>query len=199
MEVLLEKPRCRRPFDYYLLWLAVLVSLGIHVYLINLLLDARRQVADAAAAASVVMRDIGAGAIDYPVDVRDTIPVSLTVRYHETITVPISYTMPINTQVSIPLRTPLGTFPINVPVVSSIPISLSPSVPLSLAVPISLTVPIAVDVPIHVELGDTPLGQALEAAERYFLDLAESLRQGPGPFLPRKAPEAASDGAGTFD
>jgi hypothetical protein len=103
----------------------------------------------------------------------------MTLRYSEVITVPISYTLPINTQVSVPLRTPLGTFPINVPVFASVPIQLTPTVPLNLGVPVSMTIPVAIDVPINVALADTPLGEALVGVEQYLVDLGQTLEQSP--------------------
>jgi hypothetical protein len=169
----------RRPLDYYLLWFAVIISLAMNLYLINVLLQARRQAAGAVVDVAGALGDLGATSIDYAVEIRENIPISMTLRYSEVISVPISYTLPINTQVSVPLRTPLGTFPINVPVVTTIPIQLTPTVPLSLAVPVSMTLPVAIDVPINVALADTPLGEALVGAEHYLLDLGETLQQSP--------------------
>jgi hypothetical protein len=175
----LETPRFRRPLDYFLLWLVALVSLGLNIYLITVLLDARRQAGEALVSFGGTLGDVGSASIDYAVEVRDTVPVSMTIRYNEVITVPISYTVPINTQVLVPLRTPLGTFPINVPVAASVPIVLSPTVPISLAVPISMTIPVAIDVPINLQLADTPLGEALVGVEQYLVDLGETLQVEP--------------------
>jgi hypothetical protein len=183
--------RWRRPLDYYLLWLAVIVSLGINAYLLNLLLEGQRQLGLAAGAAAISVGELASGSIDYKVEIRETIPVSLTVRYNDIITVPISYTMPINTNVSVPLRTPLGTFPLNFPVVTSIGISLTPVVPISLVVPISHVVPIAIAVPIHIDMLDTPFGVALGEVETYLTDVARDLED-PSlpapPFWPTAAP-----------
>ena len=40
-----DNTRARRPIDYYLLWGLALVSLGLNLYLINTLMQARKQVA----------------------------------------------------------------------------------------------------------------------------------------------------------
>jgi hypothetical protein len=175
----LETPRIRRPLDYYLLWLAVIASLALNVYLISVLLQARRQTGEAMIALGGALGGVSAASIDYAVEIRETVPVSMTLRYSEVITVPISYTLPLNTQVLVPLRTPLGTFPINVPVFTTIPIKLTPTVPLSLAVPVSMTIPVAIDVPISVALEDTPLGEALAGVEQYLVDLGETLERSP--------------------
>jgi hypothetical protein len=185
------RARWRRPIDYYLLWLGVIVSLGINAYLLNLVIEVQRQLGTAAGDAAEAVADFSGASIDYPVEIRETIPVSLTVRYHDTISVPISYTLPINTNIAVPLRTPLGTFPLNFPVVASIPISLNPMIPISIVVPISHVVPIAIDVPIHIELADTPFGTALVGVEDYLNGVAEDLEEPtlPGlPFMPTPTP-----------
>lgn len=178
----MDAPRWKRPIDYYLLWVAV-IGLGVfNYYLVNTLLEARRQVtsevAQAAYTAAASLDGMANMAIDYPVEIREAIPISMTIRYSDTVVVPISYTLPVNTNVSIPLRTPLGTFPINVPIALNVPIRLTPTVPLNLAVPVSLTVPIAIDVPIYVDLSTTPLGEGISAAQDYLYDIASDLSEG---------------------
>jgi len=183
--------RWRRPLDYYLLWLAVIVSLAINAYLLNLLIEGQRQVGLAAGTAAESVGELADAAIDYKVEIRETIPVSLTVRYNDIISVPISYTLPINTNVSVPLRTPLGTFPLNFPVVTSIGISLTPMIPINIVVPITHVVPIAIAVPIHIDMQDTPFGTALVEVEGYLETVAEDLKDPtlPGlPFGPTPAP-----------
>jgi len=178
----LDAPRWKRPIDYYLLWVAVIGLVAFNAYLVNTLLEARRQVtsdvAQAAFTAAESLDGMANMAIDYPVEIREAIPISMTIRYSDTVVVPISYTLPVNTNVSIPLRTPLGTFPINVPIALNVPIRLTPTVPLNLAVPVSLTVPIAIDVPIHVDLSTTPLGEGILNAQTYLYDIATDLSAG---------------------
>jgi hypothetical protein len=173
-------PSWKRPLDYYILWLFVIVSLGINVYLIRVLLQARQQVGIAASSAAVAVGGLRTTALDYTVPIRETLPVSFTVSYRQSVTVPISTTIPINVQLTVPLRTPLGTFPINVPVVTDIPINLQPTVPLSLSVPVSVTVPIAVDVPIHIDLSQTALNDSLLGAQKYLNEVAAGLGVAPG-------------------
>lgn len=173
----------KRTLDYYLLWFAVIISLGLNMYLINVLIDARRQAAAAALSASVAVGDLADGAIDYNVQISESLPVSMTVGYEDEITVPISVTLPISTEVEVPLRTPLGTFPIVVPVITTLPINLRPTIPISLELPISTTVPINVDFPIHVELRDTVFGASLADAEAYLASLAEDLGAAPLPAI----------------
>ncbi len=178
----MDAPRWKRPLDYYLLWLAVIGLVSYNYYLTSTLLEARRQVteqvADAAFTAAEALTGMANATIDYPVEIREAIPISMTIHYSDTVVVPISYTLPVNTNVSIPLRTPLGTFPINVPIALNVPIRLTPTVPLNLAVPVSMTIPINIDVPIHVDLATTPLGEGLLAAQAYLYQASEDIRSG---------------------
>ncbi len=167
-----------RPLDYYLLWAVALVSLGLNLYLVNVLLQARRQVGQAAGVAAAAIGSLADSAIDYPVEFHQAVPISLTVEYRQTLVIPISVTLPISTEVTVPLRTPLGDFPITVPVVTTIPVRLSPAVPLSVSLPVSTTVPIDVAIPIHLELKTTALGASLTSAQVYLQDLAENLGGG---------------------
>lgn len=178
----MDAPRWKRPLDYYLLWVAVIVLAVVNYQLINTLLETRkqvtRQVADAAYTAAQALDGMANMAIDYPVEIREAIAVSTTIHYSDTVVVPISYTLPVNTNVSIPLRTPLGTFPINVPIALNVPIRLTPTVPLNLAVPVSMTIPVAFDVPIHVDLSTTPLGEGILQAQGYLYQAASDLSAG---------------------
>lgn len=176
--------RTVRPWDYYLLWIVAVLSLGASIYILNVLIQVRRQVGQAAGSAAVAVAELRGSAIDFPFEVHDSVPISLTLDYDETVTVPISVTLPISTVVVVPLDTPIGTFPIRVPVVTDIPIRLNPRVPLSVSIPVSVTVPVDIEVPIHFELGDTPLAEPLIGAEAYLRDLASSLGS-PLPFDPR--------------
>jgi hypothetical protein len=158
----------------------VIISLGINVYLIRILQQARQQVGLAASSAAVAVGGLRTTALDYTVPIRETLPVSFTVAYRQSFTVPISTTIPINIGITVPLKTPIGTFPINVPVVTTIPINLTTTVPLSLAVPVSVTVPISVSVPIHIDLSKTALDASLLGAQDYLNNVATGFGVAPG-------------------
>ena len=134
----------------------------------------------AASSAALAIGSLRTTSLDYTVPIRETLPVSFTVSYRQNFTVPISTTIPIDLDLTVPLETPLGTFPINVPVVTTIPINLAPTVPLSLAVPVSVTVPISVSVPIHIDLSSTALNESLLEAQEYLNDVAAGLGVAPG-------------------
>jgi hypothetical protein len=175
-----DNTRARRPVDYYLLWAVAIVSLGLNLYVINVLMQAKQQVAQAASSAATALGQLSGTAIDYSVPISQTLPVSFTVAYRQTVTVPISVTLPIDTQVQVTLHTPIGDFPINVPVKTTIPVNLNPQVPLNLSVPVSVGVPISFTVPIHLALSDTALGTSLNTAADYLNTVAAGLG-GAGP------------------
>jgi hypothetical protein len=173
----------KRTLDYYLLWLVVIISVALNVYIISVLREVRRQVGIAAGNAAVGVGQLADGAIDYNVEIHESLPVSMTIGYEDQITVPISVTLPISTEVEVPLRTPLGVFPIVVPVITSFPVRLNPVIPISVELPISTTVPVNVDFPIHVEIRDTAFGTSLDDAQVYLENLARDLGA-TGPFSP---------------
>jgi hypothetical protein len=150
------------------LWLVALLAAGVaslslaaNFWLVNQLLITRRQVGQAAGAAAQVVASLGSASLDYTVHVDQAIPFSTVVVVSNTVEVPIDAIIPINTQVTVPVSTPLGSFDITLPVNAAIPVNLKVSVPLQVSVPVSATVPVVLDIPIHIELAGTPLGRAL--------------------------------------
>lgn len=174
-----------RPWDYWLLWFVALSSLALNVWLINILLGARRQTGEAAAAAAQGLSDLRAATIDYTVSINESIPININVPINHTVKVPIDTILPIDTQVTIPLNTPLGQFPITIPIKTTIPVKLETEVPINLTVPISAKVPVTLEVPIRIAIAKTPLEASLSAAQAYLEKLAEqfgvSASASPGP------------------
>lgn len=166
----------KRPIDYWLLWGVALSSLILNLVVINALLNAQKQVGQAARAAAVGVSKLRAGAIDYNVHIDQQIPVNLNVTYSETVSVPISATVPINAQISTVLQLPLiGAYPLSLPVNTTVPISLTQKIPINLAIPVNTTVPIVMDVPIHIEFAETALGASLVDVENYLNQTAEQM------------------------
>jgi hypothetical protein len=169
----------KRSWDYWLLWVVALASLAVNVFLVNTLLQVRRQVSEGAAQAARAVGQLRESAINYTVSVTRSIPVSLTVPFQTTVVVPVSATLPIATDVIIPLDTPFGQFPVTVPIRASIPVNLQTDVPINITVPISASVPVKLDMPINFELAETELGQALVGVEAYLETVANQLRADP--------------------
>ena len=89
----------------------------------------------------------------------------------------ISQTVAINTTVNVPLKTPLGTFPVDIPINTRVPINLTVDVPIKQTVPISATVPVKMDVPIVINLASTPFGAGLEELQTLLKNLAKEMGQ----------------------
>jgi hypothetical protein len=176
-----EAPVTKRPLDYYLLWCVALLSLTIGVALIVALGMVRGRAVDGLRTAADAVHSLRGSSIDYVVRVEQSLPVSLTVPFSTTIIVPINSTLPIDTEFKLTLRTPLGDYPVNVPVQSSVPINMRTSVPVNLSVPISASVPISLSLPIRINLAQTTLGASLEQMEGYLSALAAELQASPFP------------------
>lgn len=169
----------KRSWDYWLLWGVAVLSLGLNLWLINTLLQARQQAAEGAATAARAVSNLRQSVITYTVHIEQSLPVSLTVPFKTTVAVPLSTTLPIATDVTIPLDTPFGQIPINIPIRTVVPINLSTTIPVNVAVPISTSVPVNFDVPISLELGQTDFGLALQAVQTYLESTASQLRADP--------------------
>jgi hypothetical protein len=177
-----EAPVTKRPLDYYLLWCVALVSLLIGAALIVTLGNVRVRALEGIRTATDAVHGLRNSSIDYVVRMDQSLPVSLTVPFSTTIVVPINTTLPINTDFNLTLRTPLGDYPVTVPVQSSVPVNMQTSVPVRLSVPISASVPVALSLPIRINLAQTTLGTSLEQLETYLSSLTADLEA--VPFLP---------------
>jgi len=165
-----------RPLDYWLLWVVALASLALNVFLINTLLSARRQVAEAVGVVAQGLGQLRSARFTYQVHIEQTVPVNLSVPISDTIRVPIATTVPLKTTLQVPIELPLlGTRIINVPVQTTIPVNLEVEVPVDLTVPIAATVPVVFDVPVEIALAGTPLDTALAGSQGYLEELAAEL------------------------
>ncbi len=169
----------RRPPDYLLLWCVALLSLAIGISLVVILATARGRAADGLRVAAEAAHALRGASIDYVVPVREALPVSLTVPISATILVPINTTLPVDTEFKLTLRTPLGDYPVSVPVQSAVPVNMTTSVPISLSVPISSSIPVALDLPVRISLADTPIAASLQELEDYLTGLAADLETFP--------------------
>ena len=150
-----------RPWDYWVLWVVVLLLVGFNGALGLALVQARAQAAEGLAQAAKAVGQLRQSTISYTVTIDQRLPVSITVPFRTIITVPVSATLPINTEVTIPLNTPFGQFPVTLPIRASIPVNLETQVPIVLSVPISASVPVKLTVPIDLSLAQTDLGAGL--------------------------------------
>lgn len=171
----------QRPLDYWLLWVVALVSLGLNLALINTLSEARTQVGVGAQQAARAVGQVRAASITYTVQIDQSLPVSATVPFYRTFRVPVNEVFRIDTVVNVPFQTPLGTFPIAVPLQTSVPISFEVTVPIEAEIPVFTVVPVNLDIPVVIRIRETELGAALLAAENFLEEVGTSLSDTPPP------------------
>jgi hypothetical protein len=172
------------------LWFVALGSLALNVWLVNVLLEARRQAGQAAAYAAQAIGALRETTIETTIPVERAVPVVFSVPIHQTIVVPVNDTIPVNTQVQVPIEIPvLGTRIFSIPIQTTIPVNLETQVPLNLTVPVSTSVPVSFEVPVRIVVADTSMGESLAQTQHYFEEAARQLQAGPlsGP-TPTAAP-----------
>ena len=160
----------KRGWHYYLLWLLVLVSLGLNVFLLVTLNSIRSQARDQVQAAGERIRAVEVGEFELPIHISETLPISFTVPFSDTFIVPISATIPvsasvpfsetidvpintnipINATISVPLPA-IGNIPIPIPIVTNIPVNLNVQVPISRSIPVQLDIPVDLTIEVPVE------------------------------------------------
>jgi hypothetical protein len=171
----------KRPWDYYLLWCAVLLSLAVNAVLVAALLTVRDRAGEGARTAALAVGALGKSSIEYNVHIERSLPVSFTVPFSATLSVPINASLPINTEFNLTLHTAFGDVPLTVPVQATVPVNMETLVPVRMSVPVSATVPVVLDVPVNLSLGQTAFGTSLEGMQTYLERVAAELQ---GSLLP---------------
>ncbi len=174
--------------DYLLLWMVALSSLLLNVLILRQLTLAWGITRQAVNDALVVVQGFQGERFSYTVRVEDTIRINTALPVRATIPVVVEDTLPINTVVTVPFNTPLGSFPINVPIVATVPVSLETTIPLDQSFPVDVSVPIALEVPVEIAISETPLAGTLDEIESSLLALSKRL-EAPLPGLPGTQPE----------
>lgn len=167
-----------RSWHYRALWVIAALSFLFNILLViavfNIRANAARQVTEAADSLAQVRLD----PFELPVNVDESLPISMTVPFSDTFLVPISQTIPvslsvlfednievpiqetipINTIVYVPVQVIPGLPPANIeiPIITDIPIDLFVEVPVSKTIPISTSIPVVFDVEVPVQ-SDVPI------------------------------------------
>ena len=177
--------RLARPLDYWLLWWVVSGSRALTLVLVRTLLAFRDQGAAAATTAvggleqaESALADFRAQTFNYTFRVDQTFPVRAEVPISTTVQVPVRVIIPVDTIITVPFDTPLGQFPINVPIQATLPVSLTLIAPLNLTVPISMDVPVQFDAPVKIVLADTPLAGALDKMSAFLRQMKQAIAKG---------------------
>ncbi|MEK7439862.1 MAG: hypothetical protein AAB571_09865 [Chloroflexota bacterium] len=167
----------KRPLDYYILWGVAAISLLLNLYTIASLISVRQQAGIAFANAAKSLEAVKTSRVEYTVKIDKEIPFAANVPINLTVQVPINQTIPLDTIVNVPIRTPLGTFPIDVPINTKIPINFTIDFPINKSFPIATNVPVKMDVPIVINLGETSFGKSLDDLQVVLNKLAKELGQ----------------------
>ncbi|MDX1687400.1 MAG: hypothetical protein R3248_05390 [Candidatus Promineifilaceae bacterium] len=165
-----ERSSVARSWHYRLLWLVALASLALNLALFAGIYAFRQRAQEEVRNASRLLNTVEMEDFQLPVQVDETLPISLTVPFSDTFQAPISTTVPIstgipftdnievpvntvipvNTQIQVPVPV-LGNVVVPIPIVTSIPVSLTVDVPISRTIPVQLDIPVNLDVEVPVE------------------------------------------------
>ena len=169
-----EQPANRRPWHYILLWVIVLVSLALNVYLLVGFNNFQRNVQQEANRISETLDGVEIENYELPIVVDETFAISLTVPFSDTFEVPIKTTVPVSTSITVDetisvafndvvsldrdvqvFLSVLGqSIPVDIPIRADVPVDLQTDVPIKLEVPVEAEIPIdlMVKVPVHTEV-----------------------------------------------
>ena len=155
---------------FIILFVLVIISLGLNLYLVWQLQQARQEV-------KAVVQEVGPGVqksleqtiadletfrnttLEFKVAVDEEFPVEAQIPFKETIEVPIKLTVPIkqniDTTIVIDVLGKGLPVDVSVPVDVEVPIDTTITVPIDRTIDVSTTVPLKLDVPIALEIGET--------------------------------------------
>lgn len=164
-------------WHYILLWVIVLVSLGLNVYLVLQLnkfsQEAQQSVGQLKAISEILeaVETTELGTVEVPIVIDETLPISLNVPFKDTFEVPISTTIPISTSITVnenivvPIQDTVSlnrdaqivisvlgqSIPVDVPIRADIPLSMQTNVPIDLEVPVELDIPVELMIEVPVD------------------------------------------------
>lgn len=155
----------------------IVLSLMLHALTIYNLLRVRQIVSKQLDVSANQVAQLRQQRVEYKFPVQQTFPVSTTITINEKIAVPINFQVPIKQMVRVPINTPLGSVPLEVPLNLTVPISNTVMVPINKQIPFHTTVPINTEVPIQLPLGQGEAGNVLQQLEDGLRDLRRQLSQ----------------------
>ena len=179
------------------LFVLVLVSLGLNVYLISQLLQFQQQTHTLARELRPVLVDtlgntvsdleeIKNSTVEFDVNIDNDFPVDLEIPINESIDIPINTVVPIKQEINTTVMMSLFEGGLEVPVDVTVPVDVEVPIDTVVAIdvkqsiPISTTVPIKADVPIEIVVSETDLAgyiDQLTAALSTFAETADQFLQ----------------------
>ena len=175
-------------FTLALLFVLVLVSIGINLFLLWQLVQLRQQAIEtidriepqlelAFDQTDARLAEFEQSTLTFDVEVDEVIPVQANVPFNETIDIPVQISIPIEEDFeTIITLNALGAeipVPVVVPVLMEFPIDEVVSVTISRTIPLSTSVSMTLAVPVQIDISDTELAPYLQEL-RQGLDTMES-------------------------
>ena len=182
-------------FSIITLFVLVLISLGLNIYLILQLMRSRQQaillvntykpaVQNALKQMDGELASFQESTVEFDVKIEQNFPVNIDIPINESIEIPISMTVPIkdefeSTIMMDPFQTGLA-IPVDVvvPVDVEVPIDVVIPVEVDRTVPISTSIPLNLNFPVAIEVSDTDIAPYIEqlrkglAASEQFIEQA---------------------------
>lgn len=170
----------RRPPDYWLLWVVVIISLGFNVYLLNILIGIEEdiqavqlEVAEGALEVAAGIWELRSAAFTYNVIIDESVAVDLVVPIRMVVPVVVDEEIAVNTTIF--TRLPPLNIPYNFPISTTFPVNIETDVEINEDVVISDAIPVSFEVPISITIADTPFAQSIDDAYYGLLEFARQL------------------------
>jgi hypothetical protein len=175
-------------FTLALLFVLVLVSIGINLFLLWQLVQLRQQAIEtidriepqlelAFDQTDARLAEFQRSTLTFDVEVDEVIPVQTNVPFNETIEIPVQVTIPIEevfeTTITLDAFGAKIPVPVVVPVQMEFPIDEVVTVTISRTIPLSTSVPLALAVPVQIDISNTELAPYLQEL-RQGLDMMEN-------------------------
>ena len=139
------------------------VSLLLVSGLIFQLLESRRVGRARIADARKLVREFSDDTFSYTVELDQSIPISTSIPFSQSVTVPFKAVLPVNTTIVVPLNLGFTTYNLSVPIRTTFPVDLEVTVPFSETVDVVTVVPVDLNVPVEIAIADLPLADYLQA------------------------------------
>lgn len=151
------------------------LSLALHAWTLFTLLRTRTLVREEFTTLATQLAQIEGSTPHFSIPVRQNVPIQASVPINRQLTVPISTTVPIRQTVAVSLDTPVGAFPVNVPLNMDIPIRLEVPVTLSETLQINTTVALDVPLELNIPIQETALADYLRQLRQRLIAITNSL------------------------
>lgn len=158
-----------QPKNYRALWVIVLVSFAINIFLLALLVYARREAGGAARAVA----DLKNQTFSTTIKLASDVPLITKLSIKDSFSVPIKTSVSVNTIVNVPVTIPIvgATVNIRVPINTIVPAEAIVEIPIDKEIQVNLVLPI-LEIPVLIPISGTPFYEILQKLEDWLLNFA---------------------------